>query len=345
MSRNIDTMPETVAHMRAGQTRHPVTLPFRILSSALRVFEADDVANISEEKIIAGQKPFPRNLVTDLFFGKCHPEVRMQDVAMTDLVTLRIYSPKGFSRPIPCVLYMHGGGWVSGDVGMTDWWCSRFARMADVVVVSVGYRLAPIHRFPSGLEDCYDALCWTRARHQDLGIDPNRIGVAGDSAGANLAAALCLYSLAEAGPPIDRQILIYPSLDFEFHSPSMREEANAPLLTAGAVRAYVGHYLGEAEFETLRTDPFASPLHAQTLRSMPPALIQMAEHDPLRDDGWRYAEQLRQDGVEATVTEYPGMPHGFALFRGLSRMTTDALREAAEFQRMDVPRKLRVVSR
>lgn len=339
--------PQLVTQLRAGQPHAPVPLAFRLLSSVLKLAGTSNATTATDEELIAEQKPFPRNAMTNLLFGEAHRDVLVSNCIIAGEdgpLLMRSYRPRNASGIMPAVLYMHGGGWVSGDVGMTDWWCSRLSHGAGVAVFSLAYRLAPTHRFPKGLEDCFRALCEIQSDYRALGIDPDRIRVAGDSAGANLAAALCLLSRQERGPEIESQTLIYPALDFDFHSPSITEEACAPLLTANDVKAYVAHYLGPDDASSNRCNPLASPLRASNLGGLPPAHIQVAEHDPLRDDGWRYADRLQRSGVPATVVEYPGAVHGFALFRGLSAITTRALQDAIDFQRAPIPRQSNVIN-
>ncbi len=320
---NID---HRIAAMRAGLARKPVRLRLRMFGGLLALTGADRVG--SEAELATGQRPFARNFVTDAIFGKREPGVRVTDdrfCGEAGDLTLRIYRSAHQRPRAAAILYMHGGGWVSGAVGMTDWWCSKFAARTGSLVASLDYRLAPRHRFPAALEDGFVALRWLRDRATDLGIDPEGIGVAGDSAGGNLAAALCLYTRDKAGPPIAGQTLINPPLDLTFASPSVTENATAPFLSAAAIEAYARLYLGPS---VSPGEPYASPLLSGDLSSLPPALIQVGEHDPLRDDGWRYALGLSEAGVPVRITEYAGAPHGFALFPGLTRLAGQALDDA-----------------
>lgn len=314
---------------RQAPDRRPVPFGLKLFGKALRLAGADKILSASEAEIVAAQKPFPHNFLTNAIFGKMARGVTARDERFGRGLTVRIYEPADRPLVVPCVLYMHGGGWVSGDPGITDWWCSELAKQAGIVVASVDYRLAPLHRFPAGLMDCYRALRWLADHHAALRIDPDQIGVAGDSAGANLAAALCLLARERGGPAIAHQTLIYPALDLTLSSPSVAENADAPILSADACRAFAGHYLGP---QGGARDPLASPLFAEDLSDLPPALIQVAEHDPLRDDGWRYAKRLEAAGVPVRITEYAGAPHGFATFPGVTNIARRSLDEVCAYQ-------------
>ncbi|HXW09742.1 MAG TPA: alpha/beta hydrolase [Steroidobacteraceae bacterium] len=199
----------------------------------------------------------------------------------------------------PSVLFIHGGGWVVGGVDSLDYLCANLCDRLNVGVAAVDYRLAPDHRFPAGLEDCYSALTWLATQAQ------RPILVVGDSAGGNLAAALCLLARDRGGPVIAHQTLIYPALDACMESPSMALEKTG--MTRADCDAIVRHYLGDHD----PRDPLVSPIHATDLGGLPPAFIVTADHDLLRDDGARYAECLRTAGVEVRYVNYPDMPHGF----------------------------------
>jgi acetyl esterase len=199
----------------------------------------------------------------------------------------------------PAILFIHGGGWVVGGLDSLDYLCANLCDRLGVAVVAVDYRLAPDHRFPSGLEDCYTALQWVAAR-----ADAPLL-VIGDSAGGNLSAALCLLARDRGGPAIAQQTLIYPSLDLALESPSMR--IGMPGARVEDMAAAAQHYLGDHD----RRDPYVSPIHAPDHRGLPPAFILTAEYDLLRDDGPRYAQCLRDAGVPVRHVDYPDMPHGF----------------------------------
>jgi len=232
-------------------------------------------------------------------------------------LTARVYTPQRASDgPRPLVVFFHGGGWVLGHVKSYDAVCSQIAAQVDAVVVSVDYRKAPEHRMPTAAEDAYAATVWLSANAHVLGVDGSRLAVAGDSAGGNLAAVVCLLARDRGGPPIAHQVLIYPSTDGTLSSPSLGEHANGPILTLASIRAYRWHYLGPSGDER---DVRVSPLLADDLSGLPPALVQSAQLDPIRDDAARYAEAMGRAGNEVRYTEYAGAPHGFISIPGAIR--------------------------
>ena len=243
---------------------------------------------------------------------------------------VRVYRPRAAADgPLPLVVNYHGGGWTVGTLDLADWLCSSVAASAGVVVVSVDYRLAPESRFPAAAEDCYAALVDLVGRAGELGVDPSRVAVMGDSAGGNLSAVVCLMARDRGGPRVTFQGLLYPATDLTLSSPSVEENAHAPVLSRADCITFRDHYLGGQD----PRHPYASPLHAPDLRGLPPALVQVAEHDPIRDDGLRYAAALRRAGVPVRLTTYVGMPHGFVSFPRLCRAAPQALAELCAEQR------------
>jgi acetyl esterase len=221
-------------------------------------------------------------------------------------ITTRVYSPAP-ANALPALVFYHGGGWVIGDLYTHDAICRTLANAAGCVVASVDYRLAPEFKYPVAAEDSYAGLQWVVARAREIGVDPRRIAVGGDSAGGNLAAAVALMARDRRGPAIGLQVLIYPVTDHGFDTPSYRENADGYLLTREAMRWFWNHYLAR---EDDGGQLFASPLRAD-LRGLPPALVITAEYDPLRDEGEAFAAKLSQAGVTVTLTRYPGQVHGF----------------------------------
>ncbi|MEB0044754.1 MULTISPECIES: alpha/beta hydrolase [unclassified Pseudomonas] len=210
----------------------------------------------------------------------------------------------------PCLLYLHGGGWVVGNLDSHDFICAELAATLGAVVVAVDYRLAPEHPFPSGFEDCLKV--WRALRSGPFWFDPEKMIVAGDSAGGNLAAALCL-ALRDAGEPLPMaQVLIYPGLGGDQRLPSREECADAPLLSSSDLACYQALYLRGSE----KLTAYAMPLLATDFSGLPPALIAVAQFDPLRDDGVVYAERLNAAGVAATLYCGPGLVHGCLRARG-----------------------------
>jgi acetyl esterase len=211
---------------------------------------------------------------------------------------------------------------VIGDIDTHDGTCRVLCLRTQAVVVSVDYRLAPEHRFPAALDDCQAATAWAAEHAGELGADPTRLGVAGDSAGGNLAAAVALRARGAGGPRISAQALVYPTVDFSTDHPSMDSNGKGYLLTAAAVHWFGAQYLGDHD----RTDPMASPLLAD-LRGLPPAVVATAEFDPLRDEGNAYAKALAAAGVTVEHLEFPGLVHGFLGLGSLSPGSAQATDE------------------
>jgi acetyl esterase len=220
---------------------------------------------------------------------------------------VRIYRPEG-DAPKPTVVYYHGGGWVIGGLDTHDGTCRALANAVDALVVSVDYRLAPEHTFPAAVEDAFAALQWVAANATELGGDPARIAVAGDSAGGNLSAVVAQLARDAGGPALRFQLLVYPATEYEFETGSWAENGEGYFLTTGAMEWFYGHYLRGPEDGA---DPRVSPMRAEDLSGLPPAFVITAEFDPLRDQGMAYAEAMAAAGVPVTARVYDGMFHGF----------------------------------
>jgi len=237
---------------------------------------------------------------------------------------LRVYTPEG-PAPFPIVVWFHGGGWVVGTLDTYDPLCRALTAAVPAVVVSVDYRLAPEHRWPAAAEDAYAATLWASRNAAELGGAQHRLAVAGDSAGGNLAAVVALGARDRGGPAIAFQLLVYPALDAAGDTASWREFAEGFDLTAAGMRWYWDRYLGGADGRA----PDASPLRAAAFGGLPPALVIVADHDVLRDEGEAYAARLAEAGVAATASRYPGMVHGFFRWRAVTGAADAALAEAA----------------
>jgi len=227
---------------------------------------------------------------------------------------VRIYRPTGATEPLPTVVYFFGGGWTLGSIDTSDEICRHLANSVPCQVITVGYRLAPEHRFPAAVHDCYAATSWIAANAGELGADRGRLVVAGDSAGGNLAAVVALLACQRGGPDLAAQVLVYPNTDYRGDTKSMRDNDDDALFNRRSVAWYWSHYLATPEDGL---DPLVSPLLAEDLSALPPALVITAEYDPLRDEGEQYAMRLRAAGVPVVATRYPGMVHGFFAMAGI----------------------------
>ncbi|HEX8997781.1 MAG TPA: alpha/beta hydrolase [Ktedonobacterales bacterium] len=238
------------------------------------------------------------------------PVARVEDRAIPGpdgSIPIRIYTPEG-DGPFSLVVYFHGGGWALGNLESHDDVCRGMARDAGCIVVAVGYRLAPEHRFPAAPEDGYAATLWAAQHATELGGDPQRLAVAGDSAGGNLAAVVALMARERGELRLIAQALIYPITDLRMQTASYAENANAPMLTRDDMAWFRDLYIRGPE-DVIH--PWASPLLAENLSGLPPALVVTAGYDPLRDDGELYAERLRAAGVSVTLRRYDDLAHGF----------------------------------
>jgi len=229
-------------------------------------------------------------------------------------VPVRVYRPESATPgEHPAVLHIHGGGFCVGSIETEHLGALASSRATGALVVSVGYRLAPEHPFPAGIEDCYAALRWLDAEADTLGVDRGRIAVAGQSAGGGLAAGLALMARDRGGPRLCYQLLGMPELDHRLETPSMQEFVDTPLWNRPNAIVSWRFYLGEDPSEV---SPYASPAIAEDLRRLPPAFVSTMEFDPLRDEGIEYALRLLQAGVQVELHQYPGTFHGSQLVAG-----------------------------
>ncbi len=237
---------------------------------------------------------------------------RVEDVSIAlegRTLDARLYVPEGAGETPPLTLFFHGGGWVVGTLETHDGTCRALAQKSGSAVLSIAYRLAPEHRYPTAVEDCYDALVWTAANVDALSVDGSRLAVAGDSAGGNLAAAVAILARDRAGPALRHQLLIYPVTDQDYSSASYAENGGGEYyLSTDGMRWFWGHYLGDTATENA---PSATVLRMNDLSGLPSATVITAEYDPLRDEGLAYAEKLRAAGVAVDAATAPGMIHGF----------------------------------
>ena len=296
----------------------------RALLEGLEAQEAPALESLpaAEARIAAAESLKP-------FEGERDAVARTEDTQVPGpegAIAVRVYTPAG-PAPFPGLVYFHGGGWVLCDLETHDAVCRAIARQAGAVVVAVDYRLAPEHRFPAAVVDCYTATRWVAANAEHLGIDPQRIVVGGDSAGGNLAAVVSRKCRDEAGPALALQVLVYPVTNLaSFETPSYQEFADGYFLTRAEMEWFRDCYLARPEDGD---NPDASPLLAQDLRGLPPALVITGECDVLRDEGERYARRLADAGVAVTATRYAGMIHPFFSLPGVLSQGRSAIAQVA----------------
>jgi acetyl esterase len=232
-------------------------------------------------------------------------------------VRVRRYRPADHDLPLPAVVYVHGGGFVVGSLELYDADCRRIAAEVGAVVVSVDYRLAPEHPFPAPLEDCYAALVWVAEHAAELGVDPDRIAIGGESAGGGLAAGVALLARDRGGPRLSLQFLGIPELDDRLETESMRSlGVDCPITTIANGEISWDSYLGVGVRGTDRVSPYAAPARATDLTGLPPALVTAYEFDALRDEGIAHAQRLLSAGVPTELHVYPGAFHSCTWLSG-----------------------------
>ena len=247
-------------------------------------------------------------------------EIKVRDGAM---IPIRIYQPtKNQNRPV--FVYFHGGGFVTRSIDSHDKVCRRLAKLNDMVVVSVGYRLAPEFPFPIPHQDCYDATVWVAKNGQQHHYNAEKIIVGGDSAGGNLATVVSILARDLSGPKISRQVLVYPTTDARLSFPSIDKYSEKYFLTKIQIQWFVNNYLpkkGDIE------NPLASPFLTEDLSNLPPSFVCTAELDPLKDEGEAYAQRLKEAGNQMVFIEYPQVIHGFINMLKIMRKASQALHE------------------
>jgi acetyl esterase len=276
-----------------------------------------------EDELFTSDSRQEIDFVRDLAFAGPHGEV-----------PVRVYRPgqpgtDSRETPLPTLVFAHGGGWTLGTLDSADDLCRNLARRVGCIVVSVDYRLAPEHPFPAPLDDVYAALEWTADNAETFGGDPSRLGVAGSSAGGNLAAAVALRASEFDGPDVSHQLLLYPITDHAFDTDSYAENGDGPLLTRADMAWFWEQYLRSP---VDGANPYASVLRAgdDVLADLPPATVVTAGFDPLRDDGAAYAARLADAGVDAVHQHYPTMTHGFLSLADSVAVADEAFDAAAE---------------
>ena len=271
----------------------------------------------------------------DAAFGE-GPILHQVENASFDGVPVRIYRPSP-SKSLPCVMYFHGGGWVIGNLKTHDTLCRHIAEQSGCVVIAVDYRLAPEHKYPAAIDDCYQATSYAVQHATELGIDASRLVVAGDSAGGNLAGAVSLRARDEIaqdtdGPRISLQVLIYPAIEADYTTSSYRDFAEGFGLTAETMQWMWEQYWTESN----PNDKMYVVLTDNDLSGLPKTHLITAEYDVLRDEGEAFADKLKAAGVDITMKRYDGMLHGFVHFSALFDVGLVAIREFGQLIRETV---------
>lgn len=265
------------------------------------------------------QTPYPEGMLVEDFVVPGQPRS----------VLVRIYRPAAcLGQQAPGLMYMHGGGWVVGSIDTHDAITADLAQQAALVVISVHYARAPEHPYPAAVEDCQAVLDWLLMHGSTKGIDPTRLFVAGDSAGANLATVMALRKRTDMDQPLCGQILIYPCVDDDFSRPSYQTEAQAPYLKAAEMIWFWKQYCPDPE---QRRGADVTPIHAENFSGSAPALVMVAEHDPLRDEGTQYAELLHNAGVPTDFRPGKGLIHGHLRARNICRAATDEFQAISDW--------------
>lgn len=292
--------------------------------SILKQLNAENCNSLDEETLKTLQN-MPLNIQTKIF-----PQIQkienIQIPGPIGPIKARLYFPR-VNTPLPVFIFFHGGGWALGCVEQYDEFCQEFCHRTPCLVVSVQYHLAPQHKFPEPLNDCYVATKWIAEYIQQFGGDPSRLAIGGDSAGGNLAAAVTLMARDKGTPKIHHQVLIFPALNAQFDTVSYFLFANGYYLTREIMQFFWKMYLQQ---EVDGKQPYASPLQATSLTYLPPALVLVANFDPLRDEGLAYAWRLHQDQVPITLKRYPTI-HGFISFGQEFTVARQGIQEIIEY--------------
>jgi acetyl esterase len=297
----------------------------RVLGAVLRRVTGP-VATMPPDKRQALRGARAPRVLTDYLNGRPASGVTATDCSVpsgSGPLGVRIYRPAGQEgHRLPVIVAFHGGGWMFGDLDTARWLWSHVAARVPAVVVAGTYRLAPENPAPAALEDAFAITAWAAEHAADLGGGPDRVGVMGESSGGTLAASVALRARDTGAFPLRCQALIYPITDLTLSSPSIRLMPEEPVLTSSDLTSYVQAYLGP---DGSPTHPHVSPLLAEDHRGLPAAVVVSADHDPLRDDARRYAEQLRACGVPVESVELVDSPHGVFSFPNLCRASGPAL--------------------
>jgi len=242
----------------------------------------------------------------------------------SEKIPVRIYTPEDGDK-FPIIIYSHGGSWISGNLDTHDNVCRKLSQNTKAIVISVDYRLAPENHFPAGLNDVYNVLQWTNKNAKSIDGDESHIAIAGDSAGGNLSAAVCLMAKDKNGPRIACQVLIYPSTNiYELNTKSWSDFSNDFNISKEEMEKYISLYVPQKED---RKNPYASPLLAKQFNQLTDTLVITAEIDPLRDEGEAYDNKLKETGIQTEVIRFNGVTHGFITMDKITDKADEALNQ------------------
>jgi len=326
LARGLSALPDRATRLLAGR---PIRIDGQELHPQVRLALRLERLTGGSEILPVAEARARRRHDARVFSGPRIEVERVSEIALpgpAGEIRARLYTPQGLGEAAPLVVYYHGGGHVIGDLDTHDQPCRFLAREVPALVLAVDYRLGPEHRFPAAVEDAVAAFGWAHAEATRLGADADRIAVAGDSAGGNLAAVVARLAVTDGGPAPAFQALIYPVTDYSSHRPSYELFGEGFFLTAEEMDWFRENYFAS---EADRLDPRASPLLADDLSGVAPAFVLTSGFDPLRDEGEAYAERLRGAGVEATLRRESDLVHGFVNAVGLGGRAREATARVA----------------
>jgi len=303
-----------------------MSLKLKLLLWATNTFNKIDTSKL----IVKDFRKFADNREISFLDGKPIALPKVEDLTIQGRngdIPVRLYVPEN-AQNAPVITFYHGGGFVIGNLTSHDKVCRRLCKMNQAFVVAVDYRLAPEHKFPAAVEDCYDATKWVSENIHKYGGNAEQLVVMGDSAGGNLATVTAIQARDLGTPKIAAQVLIYPTTDARMLHPSITGNGKGYILTKDLMTWFINHYTRE---EADKSNPLMSPLLNEDLTNLPPALVQTAGFDPLRDEGIDYKEKLKSAGNEVKYTNYEGLVHTYFTMPDFSKECMAAHIEIADF--------------
>jgi len=303
-----------------------MSLKLKLLLWATNTFNKIDTSKLT----VKGFREIADNRDISILDGKPIALPKVEDLTIqgrNGAIPIRLYVPEN-AQNAPVIAFYHGGGFVIGNLKSHDKVCRRLCKMNQAFVVAVDYRLAPEHKFPAAVEDCYDATKWVSENISKYGGNPEKLVVLGDSAGGNLAAVMAIQARDLGTPKIAAQVLVYPMTNAKMEHPSITSNGKGYLLTKDLMTWFTNHYIKEVAD---KENPLMSPLFTKDLSNLPPALVQTAGFDPLRDEGIEYKEKLEQAGNQVKYTNYEGLVHTYFTMPDFNKECMAAHIEIADF--------------